>query len=311
MKKCIVIYNPNSGHTLNKKMIPHYRALIEKHDYKVNFIATKYKGHAKEIVHHIGYVDLVMSMGGDGTFNEIVYGNTLRRNPLLLAHIPVGTTNDIGKMFGYSDSIEKNIEACLKGEVRNIDIPMINNRPFVYVAGFGKFLNIAYDTTREQKKKFGYLAYIINGIKDIFRGTHMHEITYTVDGVSHDISCSLMMICSATRVAGFDSFFKNVKLDDDQFEVYIVTASKRLSIIAAMGLSVIKDPMNVGNVISFRTNNIKIKFKERLRKNWCIDGEVLEIRSLKYDIKNSHEINMLIPKKNIDKLFIKKEESND
>ena len=118
----------------------------------------------------------------------------------------------------------------------------------------------------------------------------------------------MMMICSATRVAGFDSFFKDVKLNDDQFEVYIITASKRRDIIGAMGLSVIKDPKNVNNVVSFRTNNIKIKFKERLKKNWCIDGEVLEIRSLKYEIKNSHSINMLIPKKNINKLFIKKEE---
>lgn len=307
MKKCIVIYNPNSGHTLDKRMIPHYKSLIEKYDYKVNFIATKYRGHAKEIVHHIGYVDLVMSMGGDGTFNEIVYGNTLRKQPLLLAHIPVGTTNDIGRMYGYGDNIEKNIEACLKGEVKNVDIPLINNRPFVYVAGFGKFLNIAYDTTREQKKRFGYLAYIINGFKDFFGETHMHDITYTVDGESHDISCSMMMICSATRVAGFDSFFKDVKLDDDNFEVFIVTASKRLDILRALGLSVIKDPKDVGNVISFRTNNIKIKFKERLRKNWCIDGEVLELRSLKYEIKNSHDINMQIPKKNINKLFTKKD----
>ena len=78
MKKCIVIYNPNSGHTLKRRLIPRYKSLIEKHGYKAKFIATQYAGHAKEIVQHIGYVDLVMSMGGDGTFNEIVYGNSLR-----------------------------------------------------------------------------------------------------------------------------------------------------------------------------------------------------------------------------------------
>lgn len=305
MKTCIVIYNPNSGHTLQRKMIPSYRKLIEKHGYSVKFIATQYKGHAKEIAQHIGYVDLLMSMGGDGTFNELVYGNSLRHNQLILAHIPVGTTNDVGKMFGYSDKIEKNIEACLNGEVKDIDIPTINKRPFVYVGGFGKYLNIAYDTTREEKKKFGYLAYIINGLKDFFGPTKMYDISYTVDGETKNISCSMMMICSATRVAGFDSFFKDVKLDDDQFEVYIVTASKRLDIIGALGLSVIKDPKDVNNVISFRTNNIKIKFKDRLNKNWCIDGEKLEIRSLTYDIKNIHTIKLMLPKKNISKLFTK------
>ena len=305
MKTCIVIYNPNSGHTLQRKMIPSYKKLIEKHGYSVKFIATQYKGHAKEIAQHIGYVDLLMSMGGDGTFNELVYGNSLRHNQLILAHIPIGTTNDVGKMFGYSDKIEKNIEACLDGEVKDIDIPTINRRPFVYVGGFGKYLNIAYDTTREEKKKFGYLAYIMNGLKDFFGSTKMYDISYTVDGETKNISCSMMMICSATRVAGFDSFFKDVKLDDDQFEVYIVTASKRLDIIGALGLSVIKDPKDVNNVISFRTNNIKIKFKDRLNKNWCIDGEKLEIRSLTYDIKNIHTIKLMLPKKNISKLFTK------
>ena len=306
MKKCIVIYNPNSGHTLKKRMIPRYRTLIEKYDYRVQFIATQYAGHAKEIVQHIGFVDLVMSMGGDGTVNEIVYGNSLRKNQLILAHIPVGTTNDIGKMFGYADDIEKNIELCLKGEVRKIDIPTLNKRPFVYVGGFGKFLNIAYDTTREEKKKYGYLAYIFNGFKDFFKDTKMHEITYTVDGESHHISCSMMMICSATRVAGFDSFFKDVKLDDDQFEVFIVTASKRIDILGALGLSAIKGPKDVNNVIAFRTNNLKIKFKQRLKKNWCIDGEKLEIRSLTYNIENIHTIQMLVPKKNLKKLFVEK-----
>ena len=174
--------------------------------------------------------------------------------------------NDVGKMFGYGDNIEKNIDLCLKGEVKQIDIPALNKRPFVYVAGFGKFLNIAYDTTREEKKKYGYLAYIFNGVKDFFKDTKMHEITYTIDGKSHTTSCSMMMICSATRVAGFDSVFKDVKLDDDNFEVFIVTASKRLEILGALGLSAIKGPKDVNNVIAFRTNNLKIKFKTRLKK---------------------------------------------
>ena len=305
MKTCIVIYNPTSGHTIKKKLIPRYQALIEKYGYKVQFIATQYKGHAKEIVENIGYVDLVMSMGGDGTFNEIVYGNSLRKNQLILAHIPVGTTNDIGRMFGYSDNTDKNIELCLKGDIKTIDIPTINKRPFVYVGGFGKFLSIAYETAREDKKKYGYLAYVVSGIKDFFTETKSHQITYTVDGVSHSIEASMMMICNATRIAGMDSFFKNVKLDDDLFEVYIVTAKKRLEIIRALGLSAFKGPKNIDNVITFRTNNIKIKFKEKLKKNWCIDGEKLEKNKYIYNIENTQTIKLLVPKKNVTKLFTK------
>lgn len=166
MKTCVVIYNPNSGHTLRKNRIYRYKDIIERNNYSVTFIGTEYHGHAKEIVSHLGYVDLVISMGGDGTFNEIVCGNMQRKNRLILAHIPVGTTNDVGVMFGYGKDIEKNLEMCLTGEVKGMDICMVNNRPFVYVAGFGKFLNIPYDTPRTLKKKYGHLAYLMSGLKD-------------------------------------------------------------------------------------------------------------------------------------------------
>ncbi len=149
MKTCVVIYNPNSGHTLEKTKLTKYKKIIEKYGYTPTFIGTQYRGHAKEIVSHLGYVDLVISMGGDGTFNEVVYGNIQRKRRLILAHIPVGTTNDVGTMFGYGKKIEENLKLCLTGEVKDIDIPMVNNRPFVYVCGFGKFMQIPYETPRE------------------------------------------------------------------------------------------------------------------------------------------------------------------
>lgn len=306
MKSCIVIYNPNSGHILKKKDIPKYKKIIESYNYKVSFLATKYKGNAREIVSHTDYVDLVVSMGGDGTFDEVVCGNLERKERLLIAHIPIGTTNDIGVMFGYGNNIEKNIKACLDGTIKEIDIPIINERPFVYVAGFGKFLDIPYKTSREDKKKLGYFAYITNAIKDFFKDIKMYDITYKVDNKINHVKTSMILICSATRVAGFDSFFKDVKLDDDKFEVYIMTASKRLDLLGALGLSVTGNPEKVNNVIAFRTNNIKISFKNMSHDAWDIDGEELKIRKKEYEIHNEYGIKILIPKKNINKLFINK-----
>ena len=47
-------------------------------------------------------IDLVISVGGDGTFSEVMNGNLEREKQLVLAHLPVGTTNDIGHMYGFS-----------------------------------------------------------------------------------------------------------------------------------------------------------------------------------------------------------------
>lgn len=311
MKTCVVIYNPNSGHTLKKSCISIYKERIEKYGYSTTFIATQYKGHAKEIVSHLGYVDLVISMGGDGTFNEIVSGNLQRRNRLILAHIPVGTTNDVGTMLGYGKDIEKNIDLCLKGEVREMDIPLINGRPFVYVAGFGKFLNIPYETPRNLKKKYGHLAYVLCGIKEYFSPTKVYNVTYEVNGEKKSGLYSFMLISSATRIAGMNNFYKDVKLNDDTFEVLFCTYTRRIDIVRALAMLIATDADHVDGFESYRTNHIKVKFDKYPKKAWCVDGEQLEIRTQTYDIKNETGVKILIPKINIKKLFVDTKENED
>ena len=70
MKSSVIIYNPNSGHIFKQEYLRKYKTILNKHGYMVKFIGTQYKGHAKEIVNHLDKnLDLVISMGGDGTFN--------------------------------------------------------------------------------------------------------------------------------------------------------------------------------------------------------------------------------------------------
>lgn len=100
MKKCLVIYNPHSGKNQVRKHLPEIEKLLNKKGYEAEIVATKYKKHAISIIADSEPVDLVMSFGGDGTFNEVMTGNFQRKDPLLLTHIPVETTNDIGAMLG-------------------------------------------------------------------------------------------------------------------------------------------------------------------------------------------------------------------
>ena len=310
MRTCVVIYNPNSGNTIKKRNIKTYKSIIENHGYSVTFIGTEYKGHAKEIVSHIGYVDLVISMGGDGTFNEIVHGNLCRKKRLVLAHIPIGTTNDVGVMFGYGKDIEKNIDLCLNGEIKGMDIPLINGRPFVYVAGFGKFMNIPYDTPRDLKKKYGHLAYMFGGLKDFFSHTKNQMVEYEVNGKKIKGLYSFMLISSATRIAGLNNFYKDVKLDDDSFEVLLCTYTRKIDILRAMAMLIVTDAEHVDGFESYRTNHLKIKFDKYPRNAWCVDGEKLEIRTKTYDIRNEKDIKIIIPKTNLNKLFVNKNTEN-
>ena len=306
MKNCVLIYNPNSGNKMTEDHLKAARTVLPKHGYNVRFIPTKYAGHAKEIVSHLDNCDLVISVGGDGTFNEVVTGNMQRKKRLLVANIPIGTTNDVGAMFGYGKNFSNNLKLLMEGSVKNIDICVVNGRPFIYVAGLGKFINIAYDTPRYLKKKFGYFAYLYEGVKDFFRPIKNYKVTYEVNGIKKTGYFSFILISNANRIAGVNTFYKDVKLDDNQFELLLCNFSTRRSVIRALRLLIDNDPNNISGLEFYKTNHVKFEFDTYPKKAWCIDGEKLDRRTKTFEFNTVSDFEILMPNKNVKKLFIKK-----
>ena len=307
IKKCIIIYNPNSGKKKIKKYLPEIIKLLEKKDYESEVIVTKYKKHATKIIEELdNNIDLVMSFGGDGTFNEIMTGNLKRKKQLLLTHIPVGTTNDIGAMLGYGKNIIENVKMSLRGVVKDFDIGMINNQPFIYVAGIGKFTNLSYETPRDLKKKIGQLAYLKEGIKTFFQKTKLYDISYKIDGEEYRGLFSLVLISNANHIAGIKNIYKDVKLDDNKFEIIFCNLKKKKDIIRTLYFLTMYDTSKVPGFYFYRTNKLKIKINNVEDDTWCIDGEKLEKdEKNEYEITIKNNIKVLVPKKNIKKLFNK------
>lgn len=306
MKKCVVIYNPNSGKKRGKQLnIKTYEKIFKKYNYEVEFIPTKYKDHAKEIMEFLDEnTDLVIGVGGDGTFNEIVTGNLRREKPLLISLIPYGTTNDIGTMFGLGKNVNKNFNDILSGKIKEIDICSINDQPFVYVAGFGRFLQVPYETPRKMKKRYGYIAYIIEAIKDFFKyATHLYDITIEVNGEKYKGLASFVLVSNANRIAGIKNFYKDVKLNDKKFEVLICNLKTKKDIMRTLFYLRNNDITKVSGFDFYKTDNLKITFHEKLRRPWCIDGEKLEDKVSVYNIKVIPNIKMLLPKTISKELF--------
>lgn len=304
MKKCTIIYNPHSGRKVKSNFLATYVDILLDNDYDPEVIFSKYKGHIKKIVKELPECDLVISIGGDGTFNEAVTGNLQREKPLLLSHIPVGTTNDIGAMFGYGNDIVANLKRLLSGEERIIDICTVNDKPFVYVAGFGKFMTLPYETSRVDKKNLGHLAYVKEGVKAFFKYTKLHELTYRVNGEEFKGLFSFILISNANHIAGIKNFYDNVYLDDGKFEVLFCNITRRLDIIKSLLYLKTSDITKVQGFYFYKTNKLEIEFPEEIGK-WCVDGEELEEKTTTYKIEMNRSIRVMMPKKNIDKLFIK------
>ena len=306
MKKCLVVYNPNSCKYNKEVTLPKIEKILNEYDYSVIIEKTKYKGDATSIVANIDKCDLVVSIGGDGTFNEVMTGNFMRKDRIVLCHLPSGTTNDVGAMWGYGKNMLNNLKLALNGKVKRIDICTINDKPFVYSAGFGKFMNIPYETPRELKKRIGHLAYIREGARDFFRKVKLYDITYEVDNEKYRGLFSFALITNANRVAGINNFYKDIKLDDNKFEVLLCNITKLKDIVKTLYFFALYDASKIPGFYFYQTDNIKIKFNSPLKKPLCIDGESFDDMSGSYNIKIDHNVYVLMPKKNINSLFVEK-----
>lgn len=310
MLKCVVIYNPNSGKLTNRNEIKRLYKLLENYGYDTQIIYTEYKGHAKELVKKMDDVDLLLCAGGDGTLNEVISGNIERHKPILLGHLPLGSVNDVAHMYGMTNNTIKNTLMLLNGTRKNIDVCLINDNPFVYVACIGAWVDISYATPRKLKEKYGKLAYVMYGIKQLNQHLQFYKVKYTVNGETHEDEFSFMFITNSNRVGGVNNIYNDVKLDDNKFEVLLCNIKNKWDIIRAVHYLKRRELNDIPVFKYYKTDNIKFEFDE-VPPSWCIDGDELLHNDKKFEIKINKDNYMLLPTKNIGKLFEQYDKDED
>lgn len=305
MKKCVMIYNAKSGKRKPNELIYTFERLINDHGYSLEVFYTKKKGHASTIVSQLPIdIDLVISAGGDGTFNEVITGNLKREKKLLIGNLPLGTTNDVGNMYGYHNDYIENLRLLLEGDIKNIDICKINSKPFIYFAGIGNFVNVTYETPRRLKEKYGRVAYIIYALKQFTGRLKSYNIKYKIDDNEYEGKYSFIFITNSSSFAGVGNIYPDVKLDDNMFEVLLCDIKNKMSLLKCLSMLKKSDIRTIPNFIYYKTNNIKIIFEDAPKESWCLDGEEMKHKKKIFNFNISKDINVLLPKENIDKLFV-------
>lgn len=304
MKKCVVIFNPESGKKTKKKnLLEMINDTLNKHDYECEIIPTTKKGDAYDIIKTLKKPDLVISAGGDGTLNEVISGNLSRKDKLLLAPLPIGTTNDVGSMYGFTKNIKNDLESILNGVEKEIDVCLINEKPFLYVACIGSFVNVTYETPRIMKKRYGKVAYILYGMKQLSKSMNKYNIKYKIDGKTYEGEYSFIFITNTSRVAGVNNIYTDVKLDDKKFEVALCSITNKAELVKTLFDVRNKEISTIKGIDYYRTDNIEIICDIIPESSWCLDGEEYKHHTDTFKFEISRGTKMLVPKKNLYKLF--------
>lgn len=304
MKSCILVYNPKSGVNRKQNVLEKVIDILKQNNYETEVVTTKSKGDAVNIVKNTEYKDLVICAGGDGTLNEVVTGNLQREKKILIASLPLGTSNDVASMYGFSTNPLVDIQRLLHGVKMNVDICLMGERPFVYVACFGNLVNIAYETPRNLKAKYGKLAYIMHGFQEFSKRIKTYKLTYKVNGKTKSGEYSIIFVTNSNRIANINNIYKDVKLNDGKFEVALCKATKKFDIIRIASLILTStDLSKIAGIEYYQTDRLEIDFEKNYKIPCCLDGEEYKMKKDRYVFTINKKINMLVPSKNVSKLF--------
>lgn len=272
-KKMLFIYNPNAGKGKIKTKLSDIVEIFVKADYEVTIYATRGKQDATRIVkNNAKEYDLVVCSGGDGTLNEVTAGVMMLEKRPEIGYLPAGTTND----FATSHRIPKNIlraaEVAVHGESYYYDVGSMNDEFFAYVAAFGAFTEVSYETPQTIKNTLGRVAYLLEGMKRLPNLKGYNMIVKYEDQIIED-DFIFGMITNSGSVGGFKGFIgKEILLDDGFFEVCLIKVPKNpIELQAIINTLLITKDVSANLIYSFRTNNITIEAKEVVP--WTLDGE--------------------------------------
>lgn len=271
-RKLLFVFNPKSGTGMIKNHLVDIVDVMVKAGYDPTVYPTQDRGDATRKVREDGAnYDRIVCSGGDGTLDEVVTGMREADLHMPLGYIPAGSTNDFARTLGVSSDMVKAAEIAVGDNLFPCDVGQFNEDTFIYIAGFGVFTEISYETPQELKNIFGHAAYILSAAKSL-AAIPSYLMQVEANGETFEDRFIYGMITNSISVAGFKGLTgKDVKLDDGEFEVTLVkspTNPIELNEIIAYLTGIIPETKMV---YSFKTDYIRIRSRSSV--TWTLDGE--------------------------------------
>lgn len=274
-KKMLMIYNPYAGTGKIKEWLSSIVESFTKAGYDITIRPTLENIDTSLVVKEYlekEHFDKIVCSGGDGTLNQVINGILLSGIEIDLGYIPAGTTNDFAYNLGVSKNPAQAVSVILKGEPFKCDLGLINGKHFTYVAAFGLFTDVSYETLQYSKNLLGRAAYILQGIKKIPSSLKTYEIELIFDDMIVSGEFVYGMVANSESVGGFKGITgRDVLLDDGHFEGIFIKAPKNIIEFQDIINSLVTGDLKSDLISSIPIEKLQVRSKEPLP--WTIDGE--------------------------------------
>ena len=178
------------------------------------------------------HYDCILVAGGDGTLNHVINAMMHLDIHVPISYLPAGSANDFSKTLtgGKALSVQEIAESTAGSHVYAYDIGKFGDSYFNYIAAFGAFTNVSYETSQKSKNRFGYNAYVLETIANLQSGLSYREtMQIEHDGIIETGDYIFGAVCNTTSIGGMETpLLKDTKLDDGLFECLLIKAPNNL-----------------------------------------------------------------------------------
>lgn len=247
MSKYTIIVNPFAGKGKAGESIPLIQQELTRLGLDFELIRTEYPWHAAEIAEKaiINGTKFVVSVGGDGTANEVINGIMLARkagyNDAGMGVLPIGRGNDFAFSMGVPTKLDDCFKAIAGGACRKIDVGLVTGGLYPNGRYFGNGVGLGFDAVvgfvNAELPFTGFTGYLVAALKTmwIYHPAPVMRITID-DNQPFDQPCLMVSIMNGIRLGGGFMVAPTSQPDDKVFDLCIAHEVSRPAILGIIPL---------------------------------------------------------------------------
>lgn len=297
MTRLMIVANPVAGAGAGARAILKVERWMAEHRVDFDLVRTERPWHGAEIAKEAASsgVEVVVSLGGDGTANEVLNGLVEARlagkGVSAMGVVGAGRGSDFAHTVGIPKELESACQVLVEGRRRKIDIGRVVGGLYPQGRYFGNCVGVGFDaiTTIEAVKLprwGGFLSFLVAVLKTIFLYNKAPVSTVEYDGKTLTQPSLMISVMNGRRLGGGFFMAPKAEPDDGLFDLCIAHEVSRARVFGLIphflrGTQSTQKEITSGQAARISITAVKgVLPAQTDGEILCIDGKRLDIELL-------------------------------
>lgn len=273
--KVLLIINPASGKGRGNIAGKKLAKALAQHGVSTHLLETKQAGDAARFAGETADAEWIVSVGGDGTLNEVLNG-LKDGSDIKLAQLPLGTANVLAKEFGLTADPGGLAKLIAEDTFRMMDVLLVNEKKkclLMASAGFDAW--VVHELHARRQGPINMLMYPAIGF-ELIKNLKPWKLEVYVDDRLVSSTASQVVIANVASYGGPLRMISGARSDDGLIDVLCFEGKGVFDLFRFFTASVVASSDMMANAKIYQGKTIELKEPAMVGNESCptqMDGE--------------------------------------